>query len=251
MPTKIQPIAQSKHLAANFPFVSVITPTYNRRRFIPHLIACYAHQLYPKDRMEWIILDDGSDSVEDLFKDIPFPNVRYLRETEKRTIGAKRNRLNTEACGDIIVAMDDDDYYPPERVSAVVTAFKQNAMIDLAGSSEIYMYYTDIKTIYRLGPYNPNHATNGTMAWRQSYAQSHLYDETVTHAEEKSFLENYRHKMIQLNPMKVMLVMSHTDNTFDKKKMREQPDNPLVKKTQMKIRDFIKDASLREFFATA
>jgi len=237
--------------AATFPFVSVVTPTYNRRRFIPYLIACYEHQLYPKDRMEWIILDDGSDPVGDLFKNLPFPNVRYIHNTEKQNIGAKRNTLNNASCGDIIVAMDDDDYYPPERVSAVVAAFKQQPNVNLAGTSEVYMYYTDIKMIYKLGPYAPTHATNGTMAWRKSYALTHAYDETVTHAEEKSFLDGYKNPMIQLNPRKVMLVMSHTDNTFDKKKMREQVGNPTVTKTSMKIRDFIKDKKLRDFFATA
>lgn len=245
------PTVVSPEKERTFPFVSVITPTYNRRRFIPHLIACYAHQLYPKDRMEWIILDDGSDPVEDLFKGLAFPNVRYIYSPEKRTIGAKRNTLNNEAQGSIIVAMDDDDYYPPERVSAVVSAFKQQPNVSLAGSSEIFMYYSDIKTIYKLGPYAPTHATNGTMAWRKSYALTHAYDETVTHAEEKSFLESYKNPMIQLNPKKVMLVMSHSDNTFDKTKMREMPDNPLVKKTNMKLRDFIRDKSLREFFESA
>jgi len=237
--------------AANYPFVSVITPTYNRRRFIPSLIAMYKYQEYPKHRMEWIVLDDGSDSVEDLFAASGIEGLRYIREEEKKTIGTKRNRLNREAKGDIIVAMDDDDYYPPERVSAVVHAFRSRPKVELAGSSEIYMYYTDIKMIYRLGPYNPNHATNGTMAWRKSYAEAHLYDETVTHAEEKSFLEDYKHPMIQLDPRKVMLVMSHSENTFDKKKMREQPDNPFVKKTEMKINNFIKDKALKEFFTNA
>ena len=197
--------------------------------------------------MEWIILDDGSDPVEDMFAGLP---VRYIKEEEKQTIGAKRNRLNREAKGTIIVAMDDDDYYPPERVTAAVRAFKANPGIELAGSSEVYMYYSDIKVIYRLGPYNPKHATNGTMAWRSSYSETHLYDETVTHAEEKSFLESYKHPMIQLDPMKVMLVMSHMENTFDKRKMREI-ESPVVKKTQMKLRGFIKEAALREFYASA
>ena len=187
--------------------------------------------------MEWIVLDDGSDSVADLFNGPlvkGLKNLRYLRlDGEKLTIGAKRNRLNDESKGDIILAMDDDDYYPAERVSAVVTAFKKQPKVELAGSSEIYMYYSDLKLIYKLGPYNPNHATNGTMAWRRSYAATHRYDETVTHAEEKSFLENYKHPMIQLDPFKVMLVMSHSENTFDKKKMLEQGDNPFLKKTVM------------------
>ncbi len=240
------------NLEVNFPFVSVITPTYNRRRFIPSLIKCFLSQTYPQDRMEWIILDDGSDKIEDIIMahKTKLPTVRYIYESEKQTIGAKRNRLNKEAKGEIIVAMDDDDFYFPERVYAVVTAFKQKPTLQLAGSSEIYMYYSDNKQIYKLGPYHANHATNGTMAWKRSYSESHLYDETVTHAEEKSFLENYRHPMIQLQPMKVMLVMSHSENTFDKRKMRDEP-NPFVKKTTMKIRDFIKDGELREFFANA
>jgi glycosyltransferase involved in cell wall biosynthesis len=201
--------------------------------------------------MEWIILDDGSDPVGDLFQDLNLPNVHYVHLPEKRTIGAKRNLLNIKSCGDIIVAMDDDDYYPPVRVSTAVTAFRQKPSYELAGASEVYMYYSDIQTIYKLGPYHANHATNGTMAWRRSYANTHFYDETVTHAEEKSFLDGYIHPMIQLNPMKVMLVMSHSDNTFDKKKMREQEGNPLIQKTARKIKDFIDDKASRDFFSTA
>lgn len=236
------------------PFVSVLTPTYNRRRFLPALIECYKSQTYPKTRMEWIIFDDGTDSVKDVF-DVAsktIPNVRYIRhEGDKLLIGAKRNRLNKEAKGEILIAMDDDDFYCPERVSHVVTKFAQNKLVDLAGSSEIYMYYTDIHTIYKLGPYNPNHATNGTMAWRKSYALTHTYDETVTHAEERSFLDNYTHPMIQLDPFKVMLVISHSENTFDKKKMREEENNPLIKKTQLDLKYFMKDKKLRDFFKDA
>jgi glycosyltransferase involved in cell wall biosynthesis len=234
-----------------FPFVSVITPTYNRRKFIPSLVKMYMSQTYPRDRMEWIVYDDGDDKVEDEFMKHKIPNFRYIYSSEKKNIGAKRNILNQEANGEIIIAMDDDDFYFPERVYAAVKAFKTHPKHELAGTSEIYMYYSDTKEIYRLGPYNPNHATNGTMAWRKSYAKTHEYDENVTHAEEKSFLENYIHPMIQLDPMKVMLVMSHSANTFDKKKMREDTNNPFVKKTGMKIKDFIKDKELREFFTSA
>ena len=237
---------------STYPFVSVVTPTYNRRRFIKYLIECYSSQTYPKDKMEWIIYDDGLDKVEDLFTGLPFPNIRYIYEPLKQNIGAKRNRLNNEAKGEIIVAMDDDDYYPPERVSYVVSMFKRFPKVQLAGASEIYMYYTDIQKIYKLGPYNANHATNGTMAWKKSYGTTHVYDETVTHAEEKSFLESYKNPMIQLDPFKTMLVLSHSENTFDKKKMREvEDDNPFVKKTGMKIKDFIKSKMLRDFYTHA
>lgn len=203
--------------------------------------------------MEWIILDDGEDCVRDVFEGIAakIPEMRYIRVESKLLIGAKRNMLNKEAKGDIIVAMDDDDYYSPERVRHVVQKFEVNPKIELAGASEIYMYYTDIQTIYRFGPYNKNHATNGTMAWRKSYAATHTYDETVTHAEERSFLDNYIHPMIQLDTMKVMLVISHSDNTFDKKKLRENTGSPIIVRTAMKLNAFIKSAKLREFFKNA
>lgn len=234
------------------PFVSVITPTYNRRKFLPALVECYKSQTYPKDRMEWIILDDGTDCVRDFFEQAAktVPNLRYLREDAKLLIGAKRNRLNREAKGEIIVAMDDDDFYSPDRVQHVVTSFARTPKIELAGASEIYIYFSDNKKIYKLGPYNKNHATNGTMAWRRSYALTHTYDETVTHAEERSFLENYKHPMIQLDPFKVMLVMSHSENTFDKKRIRDEP-SPFVKETGMTLTAFIKSKALRDFYQTA
>lgn len=233
-----------------FPFVSVVTPTYNRKRFIPFLIQCYNSQSYPKDKMEWIIYDDGSEPVGDLFKNLSFPNIRYMYNSEKQNIGYKRNILNTEAKGDIIIAMDDDDFYPPERVAHVVNKFRSQPKYQLAGSSEIFMYYTDNQTIYKFGPYHPNHATNGTMAWTSDYAKSHKYDENVTHAEEKSFLEEYKHPMIQLEPYKTMLVISHSENTFDKKKLREN-ENQFVRKTDSKMKDFIKDSKLRDFYKNA
>jgi hypothetical protein len=101
-----------------------------------------------------------------------------------------------------------------------------------------------------LGPYNANHATNGTMAWKRTYSDSHLYDETVTHAEEHSFLEDYKHPMVQLNAFKTMLVMSHTENTFDKKRMIDG-SNAMVKETSLKLKDFIKDKNLRKFYESA
>ena len=56
---------------SELPFVSVCTPTFNRRQFIPYIIECFEQQDYPKERMEWVIVDDGSNTVEDLVSHIP------------------------------------------------------------------------------------------------------------------------------------------------------------------------------------
>ena len=239
-------------------FVTVVTPTYNRRAFIPTLIQIYRNQTYPKDKMEWIILDDGRDKVEDLFMEAAktIPNLHYHYRDEKMRIGAKRNFLNKEAKGEIIIAMDDDDYYPADRVNTVVQAFTKYPRVDLAGSSQMYMYYKDIKKIYSIGPFHTNHATNGTMAWRKRYADKHRYDEYITKAEETSFLDEYRHQMIQLDPKKTILVICHTDNTVDKTALREEhvrsthSSKEKMKETTFKLEDFVKESSLRMFYCT-
>lgn len=236
--------------------VSVVTPTYNRRKFIPILIEIYKNQTFPKNKMEWIILDDGKDSVEDLFEPLTqqLPNIRYIRSYDKLRIGAKRNILNREARAPIIVAMDDDDYYPPERVQTAVQAFKKHPNVELAGSSEMLLYYHDTKKVMVIGPYHPNHATNGTMAWRKSYADAHQYNEHVTCSEETSFLEEYRHPMIQLNPEKTILVICHSDNTVNKFTMRKDNLSNYVnpsfkmKESPHTLVQLVKDNLIRQFY---
>ena len=55
--------------------VSVCTPTYNRRYFIPTLIQCFKNQTYPQHLMEWIVVDDGDEPVGDLFKGLKMLNT--------------------------------------------------------------------------------------------------------------------------------------------------------------------------------
>ena len=236
--------------------VSVVTPTYNRRKFISTAIEIYKNYDFPKEKMEWIILDDGRDTVEDLFLEAAkgLPNIRYHYEDEKMRIGAKRNWLNKEARGSIIIAMDDDDYYPADRITEVVNAFKKYPTIQLAGSSEMYSYYADTKQLYVMGPYHKKHATNGTMAWRKSYSDTHKYNEYVTKAEETSFLEDYKNEMIQLDPKKTILMICHTDNTVDKAALRNQAQL-LQQKTGMRpvsitLNEFVKEPLIRQFYLT-
>jgi hypothetical protein len=44
------------------------------------MFQCFLNQDYPKHRIEWIIVDDGFDPIEDLVKDIPFVKYFNVRE---------------------------------------------------------------------------------------------------------------------------------------------------------------------------
>ena len=112
---------------AELPMVSVITPTYNRPDFFKLAILNYNSFNYPRDKLEWIIVDDSDNN--DTQDQLPPAesrgkyNITYLRvnenETETETaslmsIGEKRNLAISKARGEVVVCMDDDDYYYPD-----------------------------------------------------------------------------------------------------------------------------------------
>jgi glycosyltransferase involved in cell wall biosynthesis len=237
---------KKKVSAVGKPFVSVCTPTYNRRMFIPAAIKCFQSQTYPKQLMEWIIIDDGTDPVGDLFEGVEY--VKYFRVEEKMKIGKKRNFMHSKCKGEIIVYMDDDDYYPPERVNAAVNKLRSQPRALVAGSSRLLLYFKHIDKIYEFGPYGPNHATAGTFAFWRRLLNETSYEDEAEKAEEKHFLKNYTVPLVQIDSEKTILVFSHDHNTFDKKKLLKNPHPQLVKETSMKLSTFIKDKQLLEFY---
>ena len=231
---------------SQLPFVSLCTPTFNRRPFISSMIDCFNHQDYPKDRMEWIIIDDGTDKIEDLVKHIP--QVKYFKYDEKMSLGKKRNLMHEKTKGDILVYMDDDDYYPPNRVSHAVETLTNHPEALCAGSSRMYIYFKHINKIWAFGPYGPNHATAGTFAFKRELLNQTKYEDGAAIAEEKAFLKNYKIPFVQLDPLKVILVFSHEHNTFDKRKLLDMPHPDFCKPCDLTVDDFIKEPKLKNFY---
>ena len=258
---------------SSLPMVSVCTPTFNRRPFVQAMLACFDHQTYPRERMEWVIIDDGTDPIEDLVAS--HPCVKYVRLDDKVSLGKKRNMMHKKARGDIIVYMDDDDYYPPERVSHAVETLLDHKTrktgIKLAGSSEMYIYFKTGElrakhcaphpssseghaVMVQFGPYGPNHATAATFAfWKELLSESKLkYDEHACVAEERAFLHGYTIPMAQLDPMKVILVFSHEHNTFDKRillaNLNRKDIDPNMQVSTKTPGEFIKEPNLLQFY---
>lgn len=224
------------------PFVSICTPTFNRRPFIPYLIKCVELQTYDKSRIEWVIIDDGTDKIEDLVSNIPY--VKYYKFEEHMTLGRKRNIMHEKCSGDIIVYMDDDDYYPQDRVSHAVEMLLSRPDILCAGSSALHIYFDHIKKIYQFGPYGENHSTAATFAFKKELLCVTKYDDQHAVAEEKQFLKNYTIPLIQLDPLKTILVFSHIHNSVDKKALLDTP-NEFVNLTTLTVSDFFSSSSTK------
>ena len=110
MATDGQAVGPKQHAG---PLVSCIMPTADRRRFVPEAIRLFLAQDYAARGL--INLDDGADAVKDLIPDDP--RIRYLRGTRRESVGAKRNRLCTEANGELTARWDDDDWHARSRLS--------------------------------------------------------------------------------------------------------------------------------------
>lgn len=228
------------------PFVSICTPTFNRRPFIPFMLKCFEQQDYPKDRMEWIIVDDGTDKIGDLVAH--HPQVKYFPVEKKLFLGQKRNFMHEKTRGDILVYMDDDDYYPPERVSHAIDMLQKTPSALCAGSSEIYIYFKHIQKMYQFGPYGPTHSTAGTFAFKRELLKMTRYEDGAALAEEKHFLKNYTIPFVQLDPLKTILVFSHDHNTFDKRRLLENAIPQFTKESAKTVEMFIKEPDLLDFY---
>jgi hypothetical protein len=101
--------------------------------------------------------------------------------------------------------------------------------------------------MYQSGPYSPTHATAGTFAFRTELLKTNRYENHAALAEEKHFLNNYTVPFAQLDPLKTILVFSHTHNTFDKKRLIDT-SSPVCKESSVKVKKLIKDPVLYQFY---
>ena len=228
------------------PFVSICTPTFNRRPFIPYMIKCFEQQTYPKDRIEWIIIDDGTDPIKDLVTNIP--QVKYYYYQEKMLLGKKRNLMHKKCSGDIIIYMDDDDYYPPERISHAVKTLLDNPTFLIAGCSEMYVYFDSKQKMYRCGPYKEYHSTAATFAFRKELLKETSYNNENALAEERHFLKNYTIPLKQLDSLKSIIVFSHKHNSLNKEKLLDSLELTKTVETDLKIDDYFIDPILKQFY---
>ena len=209
-------------------FVSVLVATKDRPNFAENILRNFLRQDYPQDKMELIIGDDGECKMETLIPDVE--NIKYIK-FENITLGEKRNKLCENAKGDIIVFMDDDDFYPKDKVSECVNVL-DNSNYLVTGSSIMFVFYTKHNVIYKFGPYGKYHSTCGTLAFKKKYIDENKFP-SVNKAEEKQFLKNFRNPLIQMNPYKAILVIAHENNTVDKYQFMKYG-----KKTNLSLDDF-------------
>jgi len=112
------------------PTISVIIPTYNNGHFIRSALESIFKQTYPGDKIEIIVVDDGStDNTYDMLNDY-MDQIIYIYQ-EQMGIAAARNRGIALSKGKIITFLDSDDVWLEDRISRVIDKFKEDNKIGI------------------------------------------------------------------------------------------------------------------------
>lgn len=205
--------------------VVACTPTKDRRWCWEFSKACMDMQIRKPDL--WVILDNSATPAYDWSVSKDRPDVLYERVYGSHPIGWLRNRcldIALENGADYIVFWDDDDYYPPTRISTGLKVLEEKPEVDITGSSKMFLLLTRENTMMEVGPFGPTHATAATWTVRRRYAETHRFSDTKVRGEELDFTNQWSANLLQVPPEETIVVMGHGRNTVDKSQVMDRPD---------------------------
>ena len=204
----------------DLPYISIITPTYKRRQLFSMALRNFNNFNYPKEKMEWVIVDDSPDiyeSVKDMLprgdKRIKFVHIP-TEDGEPMTVAMKRNIAVSNSSNPYIVHMDDDDYYPPESVYArvkILLKYQESDDIQCVGSTLIGTYNL-LKNISSMSSDGPISLSEASMAYTKKFWEVRPFDEMCKRGEHKYFTEQRLNKIMDIPYSFIIIAINHRNN---------------------------------------
>ncbi len=106
------------------PLISIITPLYNKEKYIKRALGSVFKQSY--GNFEAIVIDDGSsDSSAQMVSDYEDSRIRLVSQ-ENTGPGAARNRGIHESKGKYLAFIDADDEWLPKYLEKAIEAFNDS-----------------------------------------------------------------------------------------------------------------------------
>ena len=214
------------------PKISILTPSFNRAKFLPKLAESLRKQSF-KD-FEWIIGNDGSmdnsdEIIRNLSKNVEFP-VIYINSSHRVGKSKMDNLLIEESRGEYILWCDSDDYFvdnafelllseaakiPTSKKNQYTGVHAQN--IDIFGKSQTFnddsIPCASIHTRYNL---LDNHVIgDGTNLVLSEHLKGQKYLEVDFLITESSLLEKvFDQKKVLLSPQIVKIMDRSAENSI-------------------------------------
>ena len=211
--------------------ISLLTPTFNRRQFLDLMILNVSTQSYPKNLIEWVILDSygrngeisqpmlNNDEIAKIKTIIPHIGINYKFVPKPLDIGEKRNMLVKMARNNICINMDSDDIYFQDYVTNIVNELEK-PNIQICGSPEMLFVYPlhDFKMSFiRCEAYRQIH--EGCMGFtKKHFRRMGGFAKTGT-GEGAGLFDNCIERYFSKMPINdLMCCVAHDTNTCDKNK---------------------------------
>jgi glycosyltransferase involved in cell wall biosynthesis len=195
------------------PLVSCILPTRGRPRFLIEAVKNFLAQDYP--RKELIVVDDEDAPVGAL---LPEDERFVLVRTRGRLpLGEKRNVACARARGSLIAHFDDDDWYPPHRLSAQVRAMAERGAA-VGGTSSLYFFDARGGRAWLYSHPGARWVAGSTLVYRRSFWEAHPFA-PVSIGEDSRFLAGVTaaDALVDLREQGLCVAMLHKGNTSPKR----------------------------------
>jgi hypothetical protein len=204
------------------PNISVLTLTYNRRNFIDLAFLNLLVTDYPKDKIQWVIVEDSDDpalgsldKIKKFEERQPGIEITYVPMTKKRSIGYKRNKAVQAAKYDICVNMDDDDVYPESSFRRRVSWLMAYPEVKVAGCTMIAMYDLN-KGISAVNtpPWalaQKERVSEASFCFWKSYALENPFPDQQQ-SEGEAFVPGDE-RFMEIPPQQVLVALNHGTNT--------------------------------------
>jgi len=204
--------------------ISVLIPTFNRRKFLPLVIRNLKIQDYDHEKIEVIIDDDGKDKLildeelEEIKEHLKPIQLKYINNKKKRSIGKKRNDLVKTATNKIVCFMDDDDVYFGSYLSYSYETMKNNK-VGCVGCNKMLFTMSDKNyEMYMINCGEEKRLIHEAtiMMTKKFYRASRGFLDS-SQGEGNTLFDGMESQVkITDHIFKIMCCIQHSDNTIDK-----------------------------------
>ena len=206
------------------PPISIVTLLYNRRKFFD--LACHNIMLsdYPKEKIEWVIVEDSDDPEENAsdrviqvgLKAAPLTLV-YVPLDKKTPISEKRNLGCKRSKNDIILFMDDDDHYPETSIRRRVAWLTKHPWQPKAVGCTTIACYDLLRGVSAVNtpPWNlplGQRISEATLCFYKQWWQERHFTFKQDIAEGEDFVKGREREFLELPPQQMIVAFSHKKN---------------------------------------
>lgn len=125
------------------PLVSILIPTFNRRRYLQYALGSAVRQTY--GTIEIFVINDGGEDIGDIVQSFSDDRIIFIDRKKNRGKAYSLNEALSRAKGKYVTYLDDDDMYYPCHVETLVTALESNPQYG-AAYSDLYKTHCRIES---------------------------------------------------------------------------------------------------------